>query len=440
MEPTKREHSIKKLGFRRGRLLGKYRLQSKLGTGGYCEVWKATDTVEGIPVALKIPLINSEGRRDSQILLKEVKLVSRLRHPNILPVKNADIINGHAVMATEIGQKTLESCSRPMSVKRIVNIMTQVLSALAYAHQHRVIHCDVSPTNIFLFPDGRALLGDFGIGLVVQGKAATVEDFGTPGYVAPEQAYGKPTYHSDCFAVGLILYEFITGFLPSWPYRWPLKGNERLRQKTNHNMVRFLKKSLNIDPKLRYAKAGQMLEALRQALPKKILEQMASSPAPRKQTADWKAVRRGEFIDRYRSVFSIFHSCVQCGEPLAEVTKYCPWCGSDKNRFETQTRYEYVCPRCHKGILPEWHYCPWCYGPGFEKPASKKTKNVRYHAACRHCGGKVMRFMRYCPWCNRKIKKPWQSRPFPEVCGRCSWPVDSSYWTFCPWCKQRLNQ
>ncbi len=58
----------------------------------------------------------------------------------------------------------------------------------------------------------------------------TVDDFGTPGYVSPEQAYGRPTYQSDCFAVGLILYEFITDVLPRWPFRWPLRGQKRFRR------------------------------------------------------------------------------------------------------------------------------------------------------------------------------------------------------------------
>lgn len=428
----------KKLSFHRGSPLGKYRLIEKLGTGGYCEVWKARDTIEGIHVAVKIPLINSTGRRDNQTLLKEVRLVSQLRHPNILPVKNADIIQGYAVMATEIGRQTLEDCSRPMSVKRIVNIMTQVLSALSYAHHHRVVHCDVSPSNIFLFPDGRVLLGDFGIGLEMRGKPATIEEFGTPGYVAPEQAYGKPSYRSDCFAVGLILYEYLTGVLPKWPYRWPFKGLDRLQQKTSVNMVRFIKQALIIDPERRYSHAEEMLTAFHNALPKKITRQLSIQVAPR-QIKDWRVIRRHAFVKRYRRIFPHLPPCVECGEPVSEVMGYCPWCGSERNRFDRRTRYEYVCERCHKGILPEWQYCPWCYGPGFKDPLPIQTKNAHYHATCKHCRGKLMRFMRYCPWCRRKIRQSWQIRPFPEICGRCSWSVDSLYWLFCPWCRQQLN-
>ncbi|MBN1766293.1 MAG: protein kinase, partial [Sedimentisphaerales bacterium] len=355
MEQKTRALSIKKLSLRRRSRLGKYRLESRLGTGGYCEVWKAKDTIEGIYVALKIPLINSRGQRDNQTLLKEVKLVSQLRHPNILPVKNANIINGYAVMATEIGRKTLDDCSRPMSVKRIVNIISQVLSALAYAHQHRVVHCDVTPANIFLFPNDQALLGDFGIGLEMKGRLVTVDEFGTPGYVAPEQAYGKPTYRSDCFAVGLILYEFLSGVLPHWPYRWPFKGHDRLKQRTNLEMTRFLHQALMIEPERRFANAEEMLTAFHDALTPGILKKL-SIQVPRRKIKDWQQLRRDAFINRYRRVFTHFSPCVKCGEPIAESMTYCPWCGTDRNRFDKRTSLDYICTRCKKGILPEWHY------------------------------------------------------------------------------------
>ena len=151
--------SLERHGFvlRRGKLLGKYRLVKRVGKGGYCEVWKARDNVEGVWVALKIPLLDN-GRRDNEALLKEIRLVSQLRHPHLMPLKNADIIEGHAVLATELSVGTLDDCSRPMSVRRLINITGQVLEGLAYAHSKRLVHCDLTPGNIFLFPNGRAAL------------------------------------------------------------------------------------------------------------------------------------------------------------------------------------------------------------------------------------------------------------------------------------------
>ena len=229
--------------------LGKYRLRKVIDAGGSCEVWQARDTIEGIWVAIKIPLVGVNGRRDNGPLLREIKAVSNLRHPNILSIKNADIINGHAVLVTELSTRTLADCTKPMSVVRIISIVSGVLKGLAYAHNQRIVHCDVSPSNIFLFADNRAAIGDFGISLKLKGRVRTVDDFGTPGYVAPEQAYGYPTFRSDCFAVGLILYEYITGVLPRWPFNWPYKGHERLREKTGTAFVKFMKRALSVDPK-----------------------------------------------------------------------------------------------------------------------------------------------------------------------------------------------
>jgi hypothetical protein len=131
-------------------------------------------------------------------------------------------------------------------------------------------------------------------------------------------------------------------------------------------------------------------------------------------------------------------SCVDCGEPITESMVLCPWCGSERNRFDANTPLSHVCPDCHRGVLPEWRFCPWCYGAGFASPSETTTRGVRYHSHCTHCNGKLMRFMRYCPWCHRKVRKPWRVRPFGEVCGSCGWSVDSEFWTYCPWCKQCL--
>jgi serine/threonine protein kinase len=432
-----RSSSKGRLDLTAGIRLGKYRLEKRLGEGGSCEVWKAKDCVEDITVALKIPQGDVNGERDNQGLFREIRLVARLRHPHIMPVKNADIINGYAVLATELSVGTLADRSKPMSVRHIISIISQVLDGLAYAHQHRVVHCDVTPSNIFLFPNERAALGDFGISLRVKRWMKTIDDFGTPGYVAPEQAYGRPTYRSDCFAVALILYEYLTGVLPRWPFRWPFRGYKRLCGRTNLALVKFLKRALSVDPATRFAHAKEMLIALQQAVPRSLRAYSLMKSADRKQI-HWRKMRRGSFINRYGKVMNVDFRCVDCGEPIAESMLACPWCGSERNRFDANSLFSHICPHCHKGVLPEWRFCPWCYGAGFASPSSDRTRGVRYHARCKYCDGKLMRFMRYCPWCHRKVRRPWRIRPFPEVCDRCGWSVDSEFWNYCPWCKQCL--
>ena len=434
----KKTSQKKALRLVKGRRLGKYRLVKSLGEGGSCKVWKARDCVEGIWVALKIPLVDINGVHDNQKLLREIRLVTKLRHPHIMPVKNADIIDDHAVLATEISAGTLAECSKPMSVRRIISIIMQVLEGLAYAHRNRLVHCDVTPGNIFLFPNGRAVLGDFGISMKLKGRMKTIDDFGTPGYVAPEQAYGYPTYRSDCFAVGLILYEYLTGSLPRWPFRWPFRGYERLRERTSLSIVKFLKQSLMVDPDKRFANADKMLLALSQSLPKNLRKSFILKNADR-INLDWRKIRRSTFLKKYSKVLNSVFRCVDCDEPISESMQICPWCGSDRNRFDTTTLFDRICPRCHRGISNYWHYCPWCYGSGFETDPSGRKVGVRYHTKCKYCKGKLMRFMRYCPWCHRKVRKPWHIRPFPEVCSRCGWSVDSTFWRCCPWCKQNLT-
>jgi serine/threonine-protein kinase len=420
----------------RGARLRKYRLAMTLGKGGSSEVWKARDCVEGIWVALKVPLLETNGQRDNKAMLKEIRLVSSLRHEHIMPIKNADIINGHVVLATELSAGTLEDRSRPMSVRRIISIIYQVLDGLAYAHNRKLVHCDVTPGNIFLLPDKRAALGDFGISMQVKGRIVTSDVYGTPGYIAPEQAYGKPTFRSDCFAVALILYEYITGYLPRWPFRWPLRGSKRLKARTSAEFVKFMRRALEVDPEKRFADAGQMLDALLAATPKKLKpEQHSKGPGKRR---DWIKVRRQAYLKRYSKILGPTFECVRCGEPVTESMQICPWCGSSKNRFESRSSYRRICPDCHKGVLPEWRYCPWCYGPGFKSPAKSRTRGVRYHGKCKYCGGKLMRFMRYCPWCRRKVQRPWRVPLLPEICSKCRWPVDTTYWIYCPWCGQKL--
>jgi len=421
-----------------GRLLGKYRLVRRLGAGSYGEVWKARDTVEGIWVALKLPLVDDKDRAENEAILREVSTLARLRHRHIMPLKNADLVDGRALLATELSVGTLADRSKPMSARRIFAIIAQVLAGLAYAHKQHLVHCDVTPGNIFLFPDGRAALGDFGISLRIKGRMSTIDEYGTPGYVAPEQAYGRPTYRSDCFSVSLILYQYLTGYLPRWPFRWPLRGYARLRERSNWAVVKLLRQGLSVDPARRFANAESMLSALIDAWPEAARDGLGQT-LPRSKRLNWRRIRREAFMTRYEKSLATRFSCVDCGEPIAESMLVCPWCGSERNRFDSRTEFSHICPRCHRGVLPEWRFCPWCYGPGFAHPADRPTPGVRYHDRCRYCGGKLIRFMRYCPWCRRKVRRPWQLRSLPHLCGRCGSSVDADFWEYCPWCSQRLS-
>lgn len=245
--------------------VGKYRIEGRLGTGGFAHVYEAMDTIEGVRVALKVPhahFVTDDVLRDFK---NEVRIVAKLDHPNILPLKDASVIDNKFVLTYPLGEGSLgERLRKRMSVNSALDYAAQMIEALAYAHTHRIVHCDVKPDNVILFDDHRVRLADFGIAKVAQ-KTLKGRGTGTVGYMAPEQAMGKPTMRSDVFSMGLIIYRMLTGWWPEWPYEWPFPGYDRLRGRVHPELIRFLRKATEVDQRKRYRDAVQMLEAFEKA-------------------------------------------------------------------------------------------------------------------------------------------------------------------------------
>lgn len=245
--------------------VGKYRIEGKLGAGGFAHVYQAMDTIEGVRVALKVPhaqLVTDDVLRDFR---NEVRITAKLDHPNILPLKDASVIDGRFVLTYPLGEKSLtDRLQKRLSVRTALDYAQQILEALAYAHAQRIVHCDVKPDNVILFPDHRVRLADFGIAKVAQ-KTLRGRGTGTVGHMAPEQAMGKPTMRSDVFSMGLIIYRMLTGQWPEWPYEWPFPGHDRLVGKVSPDMVRFLRRATDVSQHKRYRDGEQMLEAFRKA-------------------------------------------------------------------------------------------------------------------------------------------------------------------------------
>ncbi len=238
--------------------LGKYRIERRLGEGGFASVFQAMDTVIGTRVALKIPhapLVNEEMLSNFR---REAKLISTLDHPSILQFKDASVIDGRLVISFPLGNETLyERLTRRMSFETILSIMDQLLSAVAMAHEQKVIHCDIKPENVIMFDYGVAKLADFGIAKVAR---STVRGCGTGtvGYMAPEQAMGRPSCRSDVFSLGLLFYRMLSGEWPEWPYQWPLAGHEKLKGRVPPTMITWLRKAIAMDPRHRFEDAGKM--------------------------------------------------------------------------------------------------------------------------------------------------------------------------------------
>ena len=195
---------------------GKYLIERKLGEGGFAVVYQAKDTIEGIRVALKIPYANLVTDETLDVFRQEVRLVAKLEHPHIQPLKYADYIDGHFVIVTALGSGTLEDrLEKRLAVKTALGFSDQMLEAVAFAHEHRIVHCDLKPDNFLLFPDNQLRLIDFGIARVAH-RTLKGSGAGTVGYVAPEQAMGQPCFQSDVFSLGLMMHRMFSGKLPEW--------------------------------------------------------------------------------------------------------------------------------------------------------------------------------------------------------------------------------
>ncbi len=201
----------------------RYEVLGKLGAGSFGEVYRARDTVLGREVAIKRIRLDvfaepSQLEEVNKRFLREAQVASQLRHSNI--VVTHDIVSAPTmsfiVMELVSGEtlaKLLQAKAR-LSLSETLELLSQVASALDYAHQNGVVHRDVKPANIMIEPSGQVKVMDFGIAKLDSGQnlTATGNIMGTPNYMSPEQARGeKLDGRSDLFSLGCILYECLTG-------------------------------------------------------------------------------------------------------------------------------------------------------------------------------------------------------------------------------------
>ncbi len=250
---------------RRRQLFGQYRIESRLASGGFAEVYRAYDTVEGIRVALKIPVQDHVDATTIDTFRREVRLAARLDHPSILQIKTAGMIGGRFVIVTPLGVESLaERLGRRMARATRLSYMEQLLEGLACAHRRKIVHLDVKPENLILFPEGRLRLADFGLARFAM-RTIAGSGSGTIGYLAPEQALGRPTLRSDVFSAGLVMYRLMGGKLPEWPFRWPYPRAAEVQRAWSPRMIRLVRKATEVDEPRRFASAVPMLREFRAA-------------------------------------------------------------------------------------------------------------------------------------------------------------------------------
>jgi len=422
--------------------LGKYRIDRRLVEGGYATVYQARDTVSDVAVALKIPHPSQVTKDMLDDFRKEVRMTARLDHPNILPIKDAGIIDGVFYVASPLGIESLaDRLARRISSRTVIDFASQMIDAVAYAHRKRVLHCDIKPENFILFADNRIRLADFGIAKVAM-RTVQASGSGTVGYIAPEQAMGKVSLRSDVFSLGLVLYRMLAGVLPEWPFAWPPAGHDRLRRRVHPDVIRLLKRALEVDSERRFADGAALARAFGRIRGRAIRRTSTRRGRRTNDGVKWKSLRWQEFSRRFGASLDVHEACHRCGGPTAEVMQGCPWCGARRKASGQPTRFPRRCPRCRRGVKSDWRFCGWCYGAAIHLDGVYRYSDVRYVGRCGNadCADKwIMPFMRYCPWCRRKLARAWPLAGTRDRCPRCRWGVLTDYWDFCPWCARRLT-
>ena len=202
--------------------LGKYDILEKIGAGAFADVYKARDTILERTVALKIPapfLLRDPGFIDR--FQREARAAANLKHPNIVTTYDMSEIEGVYYIAMEyLPGRTLRDIIKEegaLPLDRTLDITEQVAGALDYAHAQGLAHRDVKPSNIIIDAEGHATLTDFGLVKAMAEATLTSKGaiVGTPEYMSPEQAEGKPTdKRSDIYSLGIVVYQMLTGQVP----------------------------------------------------------------------------------------------------------------------------------------------------------------------------------------------------------------------------------
>ncbi len=271
-------------------LNGRYQLLDRVGSGGMATVFKARDNALGRVVAIKLmheSLTSDEGFLER--FQMEAHAAANLSHPNIVTVHDiGQDGHRHYIVMEYVDGRTLKQIIREQNqggrflpINRTLDLIIQVCNGIGYAHRANLVHCDVKPQNILVTPDDRVKVADFGIAQAMSQASRPVANdsqvWGTPQYLAPEQAAGNPaTPSTDVYSIGIVLFELLGG-------KTPFQGDTPTAIALKH---------LHARPPL----VSQINPAVPSQLEHIILKVLAKEPAGRYRTAG----QLGRILSTYR--------------------------------------------------------------------------------------------------------------------------------------------
>ena len=263
---------------------GRYQIIRTIGEGGMANVYLAYDTILDREVAVKI--LRGDLASDDKFVKRfqrEAKAASSLNHPNIVEMYDVGEDDGNYFIVMEyVEGRTLKSLIKKrgaLGLREAVDIMLQLTSGIAHAHDSYLIHRDIKPQNVLIMEDGRVKITDFGIAIALNNAELTQTNsvMGSVHYLPPEQANGSgATIKSDIYSLGILMYELLTGKLP-------FKGEnaveiaikqmkEQIPSLTKQNPMipqsieNIVLKATAKNPKNRYDSVNEMHEDLKMAL------------------------------------------------------------------------------------------------------------------------------------------------------------------------------
>ncbi|MGH9258082.1 MAG: serine/threonine protein kinase [Vicinamibacterales bacterium] len=324
--------------FFRDQVIGKYRILSSLGSGGFGAVYLAEDTWIDKKVALKVP---HKQNLDFTAMLKEPRLLASMSHPNIVTVLTAEKQQDVFFIVMEyVAGETLEQIivrEGALEVNRALDFTCQICNAVDHAHGAGILHRDLRPGNMLVSDTGLLKVTDFGTSRVLEIAAHGTTVVGSPPYMAPEQFQGKAVFASDVYSIGITMYQMLTGALP---YGTPAPADiERLMRGElvkpprlkNRRIPRAINdivlKALDPDLTIRYQRASDVLNdvlAARGPKPRKAVRTRSNPQAQAlEDVADIQSRLRARETPQPRF-------CWHCRKPLHARADCCPFCGEQQ--------------------------------------------------------------------------------------------------------------